>query len=284
MIAPKRVLFFLVHLETGQRYPFLNEDVVIGRTSGDILFANDMKLSHQHCRVVATPQGLGIHDLGSANGTFVDGKRLDPEKVYGFKLGATLRAGEQELQLIDSGSRKRPALRTPRRRSREGLANDHIWQVFAFALASLAIYYASPSFFNGFRHPASLATRDLQTPYEMVDQDMKEVVAKYRSIGEQVQRGQLANQKLVQVLRQDLLPNFKLVAAKLDAIIPQGEFQKRSLDLNKQICLAAIDQIQAMAKNTMSPNAQTSGELKKFSQRLETLSQKSQALKRSAPR
>src|SRR4051812_13324492 len=93
MGAAPRVKFYLVHSETGQRYPVGSDDVVIGRTSGDLLFPEDTKLSNQHCRIVMTASGLGVHDLGSANGTTVDGQRLAPDKIYTFKTGSQLTIG-----------------------------------------------------------------------------------------------------------------------------------------------------------------------------------------------
>ena len=87
------VRFYLVQLETGQRYPVVNDDLVIGRTNGDILLGDDTAVSTQHCRILKTPEGLGIHDLGSATGTLVNGIRLEEEKVYALKTGSVVTIG-----------------------------------------------------------------------------------------------------------------------------------------------------------------------------------------------
>ncbi|WP_157535104.1 ATP-binding cassette domain-containing protein [Nocardia inohanensis] len=47
----------------------------IGRTSDNEIVVNDPMASRKHARLVADPQGLAIEDLGSANGTFVNGRR-----------------------------------------------------------------------------------------------------------------------------------------------------------------------------------------------------------------
>jgi len=47
----------------------------IGRTSDNQIVVNDPLASRKHARLVAASEGLTIEDLGSANGTFVNGRR-----------------------------------------------------------------------------------------------------------------------------------------------------------------------------------------------------------------
>ncbi|MGW4117380.1 ATP-binding cassette domain-containing protein [Nocardia sp. NPDC004711] len=47
----------------------------IGRTSDNQIVVNDPMASRRHARLVPDRQGLAIEDLGSANGTFVNGRR-----------------------------------------------------------------------------------------------------------------------------------------------------------------------------------------------------------------
>ncbi|WP_330252323.1 FHA domain-containing protein [Nocardia sp. NBC_00565] len=47
----------------------------IGRTSDNQIVVNDPLASRKHARLVAAGEGLTIEDLGSANGTFVNGRR-----------------------------------------------------------------------------------------------------------------------------------------------------------------------------------------------------------------
>jgi ABC-type multidrug transport system ATPase subunit len=50
--------------------------VVIGRAAGCDLLVNDPSISTRHCRLTATPQGFVLEDLGSTNGTYVNGVRV----------------------------------------------------------------------------------------------------------------------------------------------------------------------------------------------------------------
>jgi two-component system cell cycle response regulator len=60
--------------QTGLSRMLDKEEIVIGRgTPCDIMLA-DSALSRRHCRVVRTPEGPAIEDMGSSNGTFLDGQ------------------------------------------------------------------------------------------------------------------------------------------------------------------------------------------------------------------
>ncbi len=68
------------------RFPSL--PVTIGRDSDNDLPIDDAKLSRHHCRITRGPEGILIEDLGSSNGTYVNGGRATRE---------ALRAGDSVL-------------------------------------------------------------------------------------------------------------------------------------------------------------------------------------------
>ncbi|GAA5067452.1 ATP-binding cassette domain-containing protein [Nocardia callitridis] len=51
--------------------------LAIGRTTDNQIVVNDALASRKHARLLGSPDGLTIEDLGSANGTFVNGQRQD---------------------------------------------------------------------------------------------------------------------------------------------------------------------------------------------------------------
>ncbi|MGV9711305.1 FHA domain-containing protein [Gordonia sp. NPDC003424] len=55
--------------------------LTIGRTPDNDLVVDDVLASRHHARVVATPAGLAIEDLGSVNGTYVNGRRVHREQL-----------------------------------------------------------------------------------------------------------------------------------------------------------------------------------------------------------
>ncbi len=64
----------------------LRDGLRIGRASDNDLVVKDGRASRYHARLVAADGALAIEDLGSSNGTFVDGRRvqralLEPNRV-----------------------------------------------------------------------------------------------------------------------------------------------------------------------------------------------------------
>jgi predicted RNA-binding Zn-ribbon protein involved in translation (DUF1610 family) len=57
---------------------------VIGRKTGPFIniFASQSYVSGTHCKIVRLPNGWHIQDLGSTNGTFVQGTKLAPNAPY----------------------------------------------------------------------------------------------------------------------------------------------------------------------------------------------------------
>ena len=98
-----RHALLVVHSPTGdalgQRLE-VNGAVVLGRHEGGPTDAHeDRTLSRAHARLVADENGLVVHDLGSANGTFVNGERLGPSGAA-LGPGDVLELGELAL-LVD---------------------------------------------------------------------------------------------------------------------------------------------------------------------------------------
>lgn len=76
----------------GQTYDLSKDVVTMGRdVTNDIVLA-DPEVSRQHARVNQTPGGLVLEDLGSTNGTFVNGERLVSPRV--LKAGDLVGLGE----------------------------------------------------------------------------------------------------------------------------------------------------------------------------------------------
>jgi ABC transport system ATP-binding/permease protein len=77
---------------TGQTIELTNE-VVIGRENADVTI-DDAEISRRHAVVRSVVGAVEVEDLGSSNGTFVDGQRIDaPTRVGGgakIRLGATV--------------------------------------------------------------------------------------------------------------------------------------------------------------------------------------------------
>jgi pSer/pThr/pTyr-binding forkhead associated (FHA) protein len=79
-------------------------ELIIGRENADLTI-DDAEVSRRHVAVRLKGRHLEIEDLGSANGTFVDGKRItDPVTVGG---GAKIRVGRTEFEVRGVGGTPR---------------------------------------------------------------------------------------------------------------------------------------------------------------------------------
>jgi hypothetical protein len=72
------------------------EVMIFGREVGTDIVLGDSEISRQHARITHTPGGYVLEDLGSTNGTFVNGERLtsprvlDPGDLIGLGENVTL--------------------------------------------------------------------------------------------------------------------------------------------------------------------------------------------------
>ncbi len=88
-------------------YPLVDDAYTIGRESGNDIVIADASISSRHARISRTPEGFTIEDLGSRNGTFVNGEPVKQvvalndndiirlgKILFTFNLAAELKHGE----------------------------------------------------------------------------------------------------------------------------------------------------------------------------------------------
>jgi pSer/pThr/pTyr-binding forkhead associated (FHA) protein len=68
----------------------------IGRNPTNDLRLHDATVSNCHCEIVVTENSVLVRDLGSANGTFVEGRRVEESPIDPAQI---LRLGNVELRL-----------------------------------------------------------------------------------------------------------------------------------------------------------------------------------------
>jgi pSer/pThr/pTyr-binding forkhead associated (FHA) protein len=75
--------FVTVSPEGEERIAYiLNEgEILIGRTLNNAFVVEHPSVSKRHARVVAEDDKYALYDLGSSNGTFVNGKRINETKL-----------------------------------------------------------------------------------------------------------------------------------------------------------------------------------------------------------
>ncbi len=91
LVARYRLRFLL------QEFDLPRGATIIGRSADCHIILDDDYVSTRHARVVASDEGLYVEDLGSTNGTYVNGQRITAPTAVG--LADTIRIGKTILKL-----------------------------------------------------------------------------------------------------------------------------------------------------------------------------------------
>ncbi|MGC4068525.1 MAG: FHA domain-containing protein [Polyangiaceae bacterium] len=95
----------------GTRFPIRRGEYILGRSPYCSIVVSNALASRQHCAVRLTSEGLVIVDLNSRNGTLVNGKRLEGERL--IVPGDVIRIGSDSIEVLMAES---PAERKSARR------------------------------------------------------------------------------------------------------------------------------------------------------------------------
>ncbi len=76
----------------GKVYTLEKTEISIGREAASDVFVNDVEVSRKHARLMSQFGDYVLEDLGSTNGSFVNGQRITGQRI--LKPGDTLFLGE----------------------------------------------------------------------------------------------------------------------------------------------------------------------------------------------
>ncbi len=91
-------LVFIGEHFAGRIYELVLEKTTIGRREGNTLVIHDSEISHVHCEILVYGGEVIVRDLGSSNGTFVDGVKINPQMQ--LKNGHVVRFGTAQARLV----------------------------------------------------------------------------------------------------------------------------------------------------------------------------------------
>jgi hypothetical protein len=86
----------------GMVFELSEEVIMMGRDVTNDIVIGDAEMSRQHARLTRTPGGYVVEDLGSTNGTFVNGERLMAPRV--LNPGDLVGMGETVTMTFDAVS------------------------------------------------------------------------------------------------------------------------------------------------------------------------------------
>ncbi len=112
-------------IQRGKDRVAMGSRLCVGRSPDCALSIEDRRVSGRHAEVFWTREGWQVRDLGSTNGTTLDGTRLDPGRDYPLKKGSGLSFGDERnrWELVDADPPQAMATATSgvRRAAEDGL-------------------------------------------------------------------------------------------------------------------------------------------------------------------
>jgi signal transduction histidine kinase len=100
-------LFVIQGADQGKRFEFDSGPVGLGRENSNIFRLHDTEVSRRHAEVRHERDGYRLVDLGSANGTYVNSRRVESALLTS---GDRVAIGQTVMLFQDGGNRSRPDL------------------------------------------------------------------------------------------------------------------------------------------------------------------------------
>jgi pSer/pThr/pTyr-binding forkhead associated (FHA) protein len=82
--------------QRGEKYDFLKDSILIGRSKRADLMLNDASASAEHSRILIREDVVEVEDLGSKNGTFLNSLPIQRSTI---KTGDRIQIGRSELEI-----------------------------------------------------------------------------------------------------------------------------------------------------------------------------------------
>ncbi len=117
--APALALRVLTGTYEGSEYPLsAGREIVVGRSRDvDLVLLGDDRVSRRHARIAARGGAVVVQDLGSTNGTFVNGQRITEVEISGADR---VEVGGTAMHIVTTS--RRPSTEQGARRNMEQLA------------------------------------------------------------------------------------------------------------------------------------------------------------------
>ena len=90
--------------QPGKTFLLITDNITIGRDPMADISLNDPEVSRQHLQLTRTGSGYVLEDLGSTNGTFIDGKKLEPDTPISLVNGQMIGMGSGVTAVYESTS------------------------------------------------------------------------------------------------------------------------------------------------------------------------------------
>lgn len=103
LLTEMNCMLYLYHVNSFA-YHKLDHEMIIGRTTGDLLFANDAAMSGKHAKVTIENGAVIVEDLGSKNLTMVNHSQIQSNVPIKIKLYTLIEIGSQQFIVSDTNN------------------------------------------------------------------------------------------------------------------------------------------------------------------------------------
>jgi diguanylate cyclase (GGDEF)-like protein len=87
----------------GHRFFITKDEMIIGRDPSADISITDPSISRRHARVTRSEHGVTLEDLGSSNGTSINGKKVEPGKVVNLAKEDLIKLGNSIVKYLPAG-------------------------------------------------------------------------------------------------------------------------------------------------------------------------------------
>jgi pSer/pThr/pTyr-binding forkhead associated (FHA) protein len=101
MVPPQPSLFEIASSSGASRHPARGDQILIGRSpDNDIVLSNEPTVSRRHAELVHDGSGWAVRDLGSHNGTYVNGVRVAEDQTHAITPSDVVGVGNVTVRLL----------------------------------------------------------------------------------------------------------------------------------------------------------------------------------------
>lgn len=246
MKAAKSIV--LIHQRTRQRYP-LRGDLVIGRSTGDLIFDQDPKLSGKHCLIRPTEEGgFAIYDLKSRTGVYINGTQLPQGKACILKAESEITVGDQTFLVTEDTGKT--TLRDVAESTTTVSAKGALGGVLALALViGVGLWLSrSPSAEKAPERTTAAARAEPQvSPLDVVEADVQDAISRYEAYEDSLRQHPRSEQQSLAYLREDLIPRLTKLNGQLQTVTVQSSEDKTRFDQQRKLASVYLGLVTARA-------------------------------------
>jgi hypothetical protein len=79
--VPGGIVFGSLMPDSGDSYPLVDDEYTVGRDDTNSIAVRDGSISAKHARIIRNEMGFWVEDVGSRNGTFVNGEKVSEKRL-----------------------------------------------------------------------------------------------------------------------------------------------------------------------------------------------------------